>query len=205
MQASPVAAPSPAVRAIPKRTLRMSLTGGTYAKTVDPGAQRPHSKRQIMGFVELDLVNGAYEGNTRYDSKHYKYQLEQIPDGILEMNDFVDWESYTSPDNLNGLGTKEQSSVTVKKTKLLQQLEMETSRKPDMALIYHVQAIVDNYLTRGRHDHTIKYHVLLRFLQDCAPAGMSINNLGFKIIMDYDYKNSNTLTKFKEFRKNART
>ena len=49
-------APSPAVPAIPKRTLRMLLTGGTHAKTVDPGAQRPHGMREIMGFVELDFV-----------------------------------------------------------------------------------------------------------------------------------------------------
>ena len=133
------------------------------------------------------------------------YQLEQLPDSILATDNFVDWECYASPANLNGLGTKKQSSVTMKKIKLLQQLEMDTNSKPDMALIYHVQAIVDNYLTHGRHDHTIKYHVLLGFLQDCAPVGMSISNLGFKIIMDYDYKNSNTLMKFEEFRKSART
>ena len=93
----------------------------------------------------------------------------------------------------------------MKETELLQQLETDTNSRPDMALIYHVQAIVDNYLTPGRHDHMIKYHVLLRFLQDCAPFGMSISNLGFKIIMDYNYKNSNTLMKFEEFCKSART
>ena len=158
-----------------------------------------------MGFVEFDLVNGTYEGHTRYGATHSEYQLEHVQDSILQTDDNVDWECYASPTDLSNLGSKQRSSATVKKTELLQQLQEDTKRRPDMALIYHVQALVSSYLTRGRHDPTIKYHVLLEFLQDCAPTGMSISNLGFKIIMDYDYQNGNTLTKFEEFRKSARS
>ena len=195
---APVPVPPPATR-----TFRIGLTGGTHARTIDPGAQRPHGLREIAGFVELDLVNGSYEGKTRYRSTHAEYQSELIPDSILATDDNVDWKRYASPSNLNSLGAKQQSSATMKKIELLQQLQEDAERKPDMALIYHVQAIVKSYLTRGRHDPTIKYHVLLGFLQDCAPIGMSISNLGFKTIVDYDYPNSKTLKKFEEFRKSA--
>ena len=158
----------------------------------------------IAGFVELDLVHGSYEGRTRYRSSHTEYQGKLIPDAILETNTNVDWKYYASPSNLTRLGASQQSAATMKKIELLQLLQEDAERRPDMALIYHVQALVKSYLTRGRHDPAIKYHVLLGFLQDCAPNGMSISNLGFKTIMDYDYPNSKTLKKFEEFRKSAR-
>ena len=204
---TPPPAPAPAPAPVPSpatRIFRIGLTGGTHARTDDPGAQRPHGLRVIAGFVELDLVHGSYEGKTRYRSSHTEYQAELIPDVILETDTNVDWKHYASPSNLTSLGASQQSSATMKKIELLQLLQEDAERRPDMALIYHVQAIVKSYLTRGRHDPAIKYHVLLGFLQDCAPNGMSISNLGFKIIMDYGYPNSKTLKKFEEFRKSAR-
>ena len=61
----PARTPPPApVQSPTTRTFRIGLTGGTHARTIDPGAQRPHGLREIAGFVELDLVDGSYEGKT---------------------------------------------------------------------------------------------------------------------------------------------
>ena len=86
---APAPVPSPVIRVNPQHVFRIGLTGGTFARTTDPGAQRPHGGRQIMGFVELNLVNGNYEGHTRYRSSHSEYQLELVPASILETDNNV--------------------------------------------------------------------------------------------------------------------
>ncbi len=179
------------------------LTGGVQVTTMSTGAQQPHGQRQIMGFVELDLVDGIYQGKVANNLSYYK-SISRISTSLLSQPDYIDWEQYADPGDLHDLSTKEENQVASKKIELVQQLRAETEDKPEVALIYHVQSIVEKYLTRGRHDKELKYHVLLQFLKDCAPAGMSVSNMGFKIVFDYPLEAKDTLAKFEALRKNAR-
>ena len=131
------------------RTLSIALTGDVQIATKDIGSQRPHGLHQIMGFVKLDLVHGALQGKVYFDPGHYKNQESTILNDILKEDDFVDWEQCAEPNNLVNLRPKKVNQVLTKRSNLLQQLQSEAAGKPDMALTYHAQSIVEKYLSRG--------------------------------------------------------
>ena len=181
------------------------LTGGIQILTTCPGAHRVEGSRQVMGFVELKLVDGTYQGEVRFTSRFFQGMTKLPPNcTYFNVDECVDWELFVDPDDLLTLSGADQAKVNGKTAELLQELHDVAQKKPEVALIYHIQNIVENYLTRGRHHYDLKYHALVKFLKDCAPVGMSINNLGFKIIFDMPEKTKDTLAKLENHRAIAR-
>ncbi len=183
----------------------IQLTGGVKVLTTCPGATRTPGTRQILGFVELDLVNGVYQGDIRFSPGTYR-NLTRISStsNLLESDDCIDWERFVDPGDLAKLSDIDENKVSTRTTNLLQQLRTETEAKPDMNLVYHVGQIVEAYLTRGRHADQTRYHILVKFLKECAPVGMSINNLGFKMIFNLPERKKDTLAKLEALRILAR-
>ncbi len=168
------------------------------------GASRQNGSRQILGFVELDNVGGIYQGDVTSTPSVLKGINQINSHTFLNIDEHIDWEQYMDPGDLRTLDHADKQKAASKTMELLQQLQSETESKPEIPLIRNIQSLVEGYLTRGRHYKNIKYHVLVKFLQDCAPVGMSISNLGFKMIFDFPERKKDTLVKMEAFRASAR-
>ena len=70
----------------------IDLSGGVRVATTCPGAMHPHGACQVMEFVKLDLKDGAYQGNVKFDLRYCQDQ-DGINSAILKKDNVVNWEN----------------------------------------------------------------------------------------------------------------